>query len=150
MEYHISSTRHRLQIVAAETIRDARIRMRIILTTVTGLVLGLFVLYNSFPWLTAELRGCVYNCQHQTVVAVSLVRTFNIQPSLRYAGFPMKYTPPSNSSCTETCSEYPRQYRSSLSWELFLNALCCHKIGTTERVHSWYSGKLEDQLKIRP
>ena len=63
-------------------------RMRIILTTVTGLTLGLFVLYNSFPWLTAELRGCVYYCQHLTVVAVSLVRT-----------------PPSNSSHTETCSE---------------------------------------------
>ena len=47
--------------------------MQIILTTVTGLALGLFVLYNSFPWLTAELRGCVYYCQHLTVIAVSLV-----------------------------------------------------------------------------
>ena len=45
--------------------------IRIILTTVTGLALGLFVLYNSFPWLTAELRGCMYYCQHLTVVDVS-------------------------------------------------------------------------------
>ena len=40
---------------------------------VTRLALGLFVLHNSFPWLTVELRGCVYYCQHLTVVAVSLV-----------------------------------------------------------------------------
>ena len=26
-----------------------------------------------FPWLTAELRGCVYYCQHPTVITVSLV-----------------------------------------------------------------------------
>ena len=42
-------------------------------TTITGLALGLFVLYNSFLWLIAELSGCVYYCQHQTVVAVSYV-----------------------------------------------------------------------------
>ena len=54
--------------------------MRIILTTVTGLELGLFVLYNSFPWLTAELRGCVYYCRHLTVVAVSLARTLSSHP----------------------------------------------------------------------
>ena len=35
--------------VAAATIRGARTRMRIILTTVTGQELGLFLLYNSFP-----------------------------------------------------------------------------------------------------
>ena len=29
-----------------------------------------------FPWLTAELIGCVCYYQHLTVVAVALVRTF--------------------------------------------------------------------------
>ena len=30
------------------------------LVTVTTLALGLFVLYESFPWLTAGLGGCAY------------------------------------------------------------------------------------------
>ena len=65
-----SSTRPRPQIVATAT-HGTRIHMRIILMMVTRLALGLFVLYNSFPWLKAELRGCVYYCKHLTVVAVS-------------------------------------------------------------------------------
>ena len=68
--------RPRPRIVAAAT-RGRRTRKRIIQTTVTGLALGLFVLYNSFPWLTAELRGCMYYCQHLTVAAVSLVCTLS-------------------------------------------------------------------------
>ena len=69
--YHISSNtgRPRPRIVAAAT-RGSRTRMRMILTTVTEQALQLFVLYNSFPWLTTELKGCVYYCQHLTVVAV--------------------------------------------------------------------------------
>ena len=47
------------RVVTAAT-RSTRTRMQIILMTVTGLVLGLFLLYNSFPWLAAELRGCMY------------------------------------------------------------------------------------------
>ena len=35
--------------------------------------LGQFMLYTSFPLLAAELRGCVYYCQHVTVLAVLLV-----------------------------------------------------------------------------
>ena len=56
--YRISSTRPRLRIAAAAT-RGTRTCMRITLMTVTGLALGLFVLCNSFPWMTVELRGCV-------------------------------------------------------------------------------------------
>ena len=36
--------------------------------------LGLFVLYDSFPRLKAELRGCVYYWQRLTAVTVLLVR----------------------------------------------------------------------------
>ena len=75
MGYCISSTECRPRIVAAATIRGTRTRTQITLTTVTRLALGLFALYNSFTFLTAELRGCVYYCQHLTVVAVSLVHT---------------------------------------------------------------------------
>ena len=50
--------RPRPRIVAAATC-GRRTRKRVIQMAVTGLALGLFVLYNSFPWLTAELRGCV-------------------------------------------------------------------------------------------
>ena len=57
------------RIVAAAT-RSTRTRMKIILMTVTRLALGLFVLYSSFPWVTAELRDCVYHCQYVTVVPV--------------------------------------------------------------------------------
>ena len=48
------------QIVAAATKRGMRTRVQMILTTVTTLALGLFVLYELFPRLTAGLRGCVY------------------------------------------------------------------------------------------
>ena len=51
--------------------RGTRTRRRIILTTLTGLALGLFRVLQLFSWLTAELRGRVYYCQHLTVVAVS-------------------------------------------------------------------------------
>ena len=47
------------------------------LTTVIGLVLGLFVLYNSLPWLTAGLRGCAYYQQRLTFVTVSLIHTLS-------------------------------------------------------------------------
>ena len=39
--------------------------------TVNGL--GLFVLYNLFPWRTAELKGCAYYRQRLTVVTILLV-----------------------------------------------------------------------------
>ena len=42
---------------------------------------------------------------------------------------------------------WSKKYCSSFSCKLILTALCCHKIGTTERLHSWYCGKL-DQLQI--
>ena len=35
------------------------------------------VVQLGFPWLTAELRGCVHYCQHLTVVTVMLVRTLS-------------------------------------------------------------------------
>ena len=44
---------------------------------VTGLVVALFVLYDSFPWLTAPLRGCTNYWQSLTVVAVLLVWTLS-------------------------------------------------------------------------
>ena len=68
-------TRPRPQTVAIAT-RGTRTRMQIVLTTVTRLALGMFVLYNPLSWLTAELRGCVYYYQHLTVVTAPLVRTF--------------------------------------------------------------------------
>ena len=46
---------------------------------VTGLALGLFVLYNTFLWLTTKLRGCTYYCQHLTVAAIWLLRTLSRQ-----------------------------------------------------------------------
>ena len=55
--------------------RGTRLHKRIILMMVTGLALGMFVLYNSFPWVT-ELGGCVYYlvyCQYPTVIAVLLI-----------------------------------------------------------------------------
>ena len=79
MGYRISSTECRPRIVAAATIRGTRTRTRITLTTVIGLALGLFGLYNYFTLLTAELRGCVYYCQHLTVIAVLLLCTLSIR-----------------------------------------------------------------------
>ena len=37
----------------------------------------MFVLYESFPRLTAGLRGCAYYCQCLETVAISLVRTLS-------------------------------------------------------------------------
>ena len=58
-------------------------------------MLGLFVLYNFFPRLTAGLRGCVYYWQCLTVITVLLVRTLS---SCHWC--PKKQTPPLNSSRT--------------------------------------------------
>ena len=70
--------RPRPRIVAAATRGRRTRKRRIIQTTVTGLAIGLFVLYNSFPWLTAELRAvALYYCQYLTVVAASLVRSLS-------------------------------------------------------------------------
>ena len=50
------------------------------------------------------------------------------------------------SSWVAVLSDQEIRYR-SFSWKLFLTVLCCHKVGTTERLHSWCCGKL-DQPKI--
>ena len=90
--YCISSNRRHPQIVAAQSEALERNEchprivavgskcgmhtcVQMILTTVTMLALGLFVLYESFPRLTAGLRGCVYYWQHLATVTVSLVPT---------------------------------------------------------------------------
>ena len=39
--------------------------------------IGLFVLYESFPRLTAGLKGCVYYWQRLATVTISLVHTFS-------------------------------------------------------------------------
>ena len=149
--YCISSTRPHPRIVAAVT-RNTSINMRIILMTVIGLALGLFMLYcnNSFPWLTSELRGCVYYCQHLTVIAVSLVHTLSSSHWCLRAFQWNKHCPRIAATQKRAASSHVvwlKNYGSSFSWKLFLTALCCHKVGTTERLHSWYCGKL-DQPKI--
>ena len=75
--YHISSNvrvdSHRPQINAQSTAlskvnaapqivprHGTRTYTQILSKDIIGLPLGLFVLYDMFPWLTAELRGCVY------------------------------------------------------------------------------------------
>ena len=63
--------------IAVTATRGTCTRTWLILMMVTRLALELFLVYNSIPWLTAELRGCVYYCQHLIVIAVSLVRTLS-------------------------------------------------------------------------
>ena len=42
-------------------------------TILNQLALELFVLYDSFPWLTAAPMGFAFYWQHVTVITVSLV-----------------------------------------------------------------------------
>ena len=47
--------------------------------TITELELELDILNNSFPWLTAELRGYTYYWQHISGLAVSpVVSTYSV------------------------------------------------------------------------
>ena len=73
----LERNKRRPQIVAKASKRGTRPRVRMILMTVTTLTLGLFVLYESFPLLTAGLRGCAYYLQRLATVTVSLVRALS-------------------------------------------------------------------------
>ena len=66
--------KHLPWIVAVASIHSTHTLCESFLTMSTRLVLGLFVLYDSFPQLRTGLRGCTYCWQHLTVVTVSLVR----------------------------------------------------------------------------
>ena len=106
-----------------------------------GLALGLFVMYNSFPWLIAELKGCAYYCQNLTVVTVSLVSTlFSRHWCLRVFQWNerCRRIVATQKRVASSCIVWSKKYGTSFSWKLFVTALCCHNIGTTERLHSWY------------
>ena len=111
---------------------DYRVRPRIVAacsntrhthtnTTVNGLALGLFVLYNSFPWLTAELRGCVYYCHHLTVVAVSLLssRHWSCLRAFQWNKRRPRIVA-TQKRATSSRVVWSRKYGSSFSWKLFL------------------------------
>ena len=74
------------------------------LKIVTKLALGLFMLYNSFPWLTPELRGCTYSWQH-CIAHIYLIQALLM--SVRFQGkyATLKYYPTSNSTHTKTSSK---------------------------------------------
>ena len=78
----LEQNKHHPRIVAAANAAHAHV-YELFLTTVTKLVLGpfLLLLYESFPRLTAGLRGCAYYWQHLATVTVSLVCTLS---SLRW------------------------------------------------------------------
>ena len=66
-------SKHCPQIVAGPTVVPHAHKCEQFLMMFIRLVLGLFVLYNLFPRLTAGLRGCAKYLQHLTVIAVSFI-----------------------------------------------------------------------------